>query len=104
MTNLHVILLLDCLLELSSTEETVPGVSCRSLSFLLVLVSLLLLLQTFLIELAHDGEQLHVEVLLVPLDLLLPHVDWEIPGRAKGKNMYEKIPHTGDTNSLDRCG
>ena len=96
MTNLHVILLLDCLLELSSTEETVPGVSCRSLSFLLVLVSLLLLLQTFLVELAHDGEQLHIEVLLLPLDLLLPHVDWEIPGRAKGKNVYDQITYPKD--------
>ena len=85
MTDLQVILLLNCLLELSSTEETEPRVSCRSIFFLLVLVVFLLLLHTFLVELADDGEQLHIEVLLRPLDLLFPHVDLEIPWRAKGK-------------------
>ena len=90
MTNLQVVLLLNFVLEHSSTEYAVPGLGRRSLFFILVLVSLLLFLQSLLVKLAHDGEQLHIEVLLCPLDLLFPHVDWEIPGRAKGKNMSLK--------------
>ena len=87
MTNLQVILLLYCLLEFGSAEETVPSVRCRSLLVLLVLVVLLLLLNTFLVELADDGEKLDIEVLLVHLHLLLTHVDGEIPERAKGKKV-----------------
>ena len=56
MTNLQVILLLYRLLEFGSAEETVPSVNCRSLLVILVLVVLVLLMNTFLVELADDGE------------------------------------------------
>ena len=83
MTSLQVVLILNILLELVSTMQTVPSASGRITLFLLVF--LLLLLGSFLVGLADHAEKPHVEVPLLHPYLFFPHVDWEIHKRAKVK-------------------